>query len=235
MAWAMLPVPPVVTRPAGVVPSTASAWRRSRVMAMISASNLVELGHMSRWSELTWAKSPKALVQEVVVVVVAAVHRPRALPGLPEGVLLLRHHLQLAEDLLAARPPSGRRRWMSKRSWYGNVLMAWCPPVQEGGRVARPDGARPGPRYGNGFPPLLGLRAPAPPPTSRARAPARPRRHPAHSATGPAAGGAPAGRDPGRRGYPVQASRHFVGCVPTERPEQIGGSSLPRAGITGDG
>ena len=71
-------------------------------MAMISASNLVELGHMSRWSELTWAKRPKASVQEVVVVVVAAVHRPRALPGLPEGVLLLGHHLQLAEDLLVA-------------------------------------------------------------------------------------------------------------------------------------
>ena len=33
-------------------------------MAMISASNLVELGHMSRCSELTWAKSPKASVRK---------------------------------------------------------------------------------------------------------------------------------------------------------------------------
>ena len=29
-------------------------------MAMISASNLVALGHMSRCRTLTWAKSPKA-------------------------------------------------------------------------------------------------------------------------------------------------------------------------------
>ena len=29
-------------------------------MAMISASNLVALGHMSRWRTFTWAKRPKA-------------------------------------------------------------------------------------------------------------------------------------------------------------------------------
>ena len=29
-------------------------------MAMISASNLVALGHMSRWSTLTWENSAKA-------------------------------------------------------------------------------------------------------------------------------------------------------------------------------
>ncbi len=29
-------------------------------MEMISASNLVALGHMSRWRAFTWAKSPKA-------------------------------------------------------------------------------------------------------------------------------------------------------------------------------
>ena len=29
-------------------------------MAMISASNFVALGHMSRWSALTWANRPKA-------------------------------------------------------------------------------------------------------------------------------------------------------------------------------
>ncbi len=33
-------------------------------MAMISASNFVELGHMSRWSELTWANSPNASVRK---------------------------------------------------------------------------------------------------------------------------------------------------------------------------
>src|SRR5579863_8921351 len=26
---------------------------------------------------------------------------------------------------------------MSKRSWYGNVVMVWCPPGQAGGGVAR--------------------------------------------------------------------------------------------------
>ena len=56
----MLPVPPVATSPAGSPPVIASACKRSRVMAMISASNLVALGHMSRWSTLTWAKRPKA-------------------------------------------------------------------------------------------------------------------------------------------------------------------------------
>ena len=60
MAWQMLPVPPVATSPAGSPSVMASAWRRSRVMAMISASNLVALGQMSRWSTLTWANMPKA-------------------------------------------------------------------------------------------------------------------------------------------------------------------------------
>ncbi len=53
-------MPPVVTSPTGSVPVTASAWSRSRVMAMISPSNFVWLGHMSRWSALTWANSPNA-------------------------------------------------------------------------------------------------------------------------------------------------------------------------------
>ena len=56
----MLPVPPVVTSPAGSPSVTASAWNRSSVMAMISPSNLVALGHMSRWRMLTWANSPNA-------------------------------------------------------------------------------------------------------------------------------------------------------------------------------
>ena len=56
----MLPVPPVVTRPTGSLPLTASAWSRSSVMAMISDSNRVALGHMSRCSTLTWENRPKA-------------------------------------------------------------------------------------------------------------------------------------------------------------------------------
>ena len=60
MAWQMLPVPPVATSPTGSPEVTASACRRSRDMAMISDSNLVALGHMSRWSTLTWANSPNA-------------------------------------------------------------------------------------------------------------------------------------------------------------------------------
>ena len=55
MAWVMLPVPPLVTMPTGSVPVTASAWKRSRPMAMISPSKRVALGHMSRWSALTCA------------------------------------------------------------------------------------------------------------------------------------------------------------------------------------
>ena len=46
-------------------------------------------------------EEPERLVHEVVVLVVAAVHRARALAGLPEGVLLLGHGLQLGEDLVA--------------------------------------------------------------------------------------------------------------------------------------
>ena len=61
-------------------------------------------------------EQPEGVVQEVVVVVVAAVHRPGALPCLPERVLLLRHHLQLAEDLLVAPSRLGEPRLISKRS-----------------------------------------------------------------------------------------------------------------------
>ena len=62
MAWRMLPVPPVVTRPQGASPAAtaASPWCRPRVMEMISASNFVALGHMSRCRTFTWAKRPKA-------------------------------------------------------------------------------------------------------------------------------------------------------------------------------
>src|SRR6478736_292625 len=44
----MLPVPPVVTRPAGSVSVMASAWNRSSVIATISPSNLVWLGPIAR-------------------------------------------------------------------------------------------------------------------------------------------------------------------------------------------
>ncbi len=60
----MLPVPPVVTMPAGVPSSTASACMRSSTIAMISPSNLVALGHMSRCSTFTWAKSPNASLRK---------------------------------------------------------------------------------------------------------------------------------------------------------------------------
>ncbi len=64
MAWQMLPVPPVATSPAGSPSAMASACNRSRVMEMISASNLVADGHMSRWSTLTWPNMPKASVMK---------------------------------------------------------------------------------------------------------------------------------------------------------------------------
>ena len=62
MAWAMLPVPPLVTSPHGSSPvaAAASPWCRSRTIEMISASNLVALGQMSRCRTFTWANRPKA-------------------------------------------------------------------------------------------------------------------------------------------------------------------------------
>ena len=58
----MLPVPPLLTSPPGVVSVIASACSMSSVMAMISPSNFVALGQTSRCSALTWANSPKASV-----------------------------------------------------------------------------------------------------------------------------------------------------------------------------
>ena len=52
-------MPPLVTMPPGVLSVTASAWRRSSVMAMISPVNLVALGHTSRCSAFTCANRPK--------------------------------------------------------------------------------------------------------------------------------------------------------------------------------
>ena len=76
---------------------------------MISPSNLVALGHMSRCSAFDVREQPERLVHEVVVVVVAAVHRPGALAGLPDLVLLGRHLAQLGEDLLAGAALLGQR------------------------------------------------------------------------------------------------------------------------------
>ena len=53
-------------------------------------------------------EQPEGLVHEAVVVVVAAVHGARALAGLPEGVLLGRHGVQLGEHLLAAQAVLGQ-------------------------------------------------------------------------------------------------------------------------------
>ena len=52
-------------------------------------------------------EAAECLVDEVVVLVVPAVHRAGALPGLPERVFLLRHDLQLAQDLLPGPAPLG--------------------------------------------------------------------------------------------------------------------------------
>ena len=65
MAWLIDPLPPVVIRPAGSLSVTEPAPSMSSVMAMISASILVALGHMSRWRMLTWAKCEKASVMKL--------------------------------------------------------------------------------------------------------------------------------------------------------------------------
>ena len=58
----VLSVPPEVTAPAGSESGrAASAWSMSKVMAMISPSKRVALGHMSRCNALACAKRPNAL------------------------------------------------------------------------------------------------------------------------------------------------------------------------------
>ena len=60
----MLALPPEVTIPAGSAPFSSPACIRSSAIAMISPSNRVALGHMSRWSAFWWAKSPKASLRK---------------------------------------------------------------------------------------------------------------------------------------------------------------------------
>ena len=91
---------------------------------MISPSNFVALGHMSRCSTFTCANSPNASVEEAVVLVVAGVLRARALPGLPEGVLLAGHR-RGAPPSTSWRGPAvlGQRRFTGNRSAYGKSLI----------------------------------------------------------------------------------------------------------------
>jgi hypothetical protein len=69
---------------------------------------------------------PERLAQEVVVLVVAAVHRPGDLPGLPERVLLLGHRPHLGEHLSRDRPRSGRVLLTANRSAYGKSFTLGC-------------------------------------------------------------------------------------------------------------
>ena len=77
-------------------------------------------------------EEPERLVEEVVVLVVAAVHRARALAGLPERVLLLRHVAQLLEDLVAGPALLGQRAVDAEPLGVGEVLLMDAPP---GGRL----------------------------------------------------------------------------------------------------
>ncbi len=56
----MLPLPPDVMSPTGPSSALSAALpcMRSRVIAMISPSNRVALGHMSRWSTFMWLYMP---------------------------------------------------------------------------------------------------------------------------------------------------------------------------------
>ena len=101
-------MPPVVTSPAGSPSVTAlgveqvERHRQDLGLELGGARAHVALQHVDV------GEQAERLVHEVVVLVVAAVHRARALAGLPERVLLLGHRLQLGEDLGAGRPRGGK-------------------------------------------------------------------------------------------------------------------------------
>jgi hypothetical protein len=74
---------------------------------------------------LTWENSEECLVEEVIAGVVAAVHGPRALAGLPRLVLFGRH--AFAGRRAPPRevcPGPGRVRWTGTRSAQENGLTA---------------------------------------------------------------------------------------------------------------
>ena len=84
----------------------------------------------------------EGLVQEAVVVVVAAVHGARALPGLPEGVLLLGHRVQLGEDVLARAAVLGQRAVDGEPVGVGEVAhrtpsCSRSPAFARASRIAR--------------------------------------------------------------------------------------------------
>ena len=77
-------------------------------MAMISASNLVALGQMSRLEHVDVGEHAEGLVHEAVVLVVPAVHGARALARFPGGVLLGGHGPERVEDLGAGSSLLGK-------------------------------------------------------------------------------------------------------------------------------
>ena len=109
MACRMLPVPPVVTTPTGVESVAAPAVEHIEG----HGDDLgLELGlartHVAL-QRVHVGEATEGLGHEPVVLVVAAVHRARALAGLPEGVFLLGHGGELGEDLLAGPSRFGQR------------------------------------------------------------------------------------------------------------------------------
>ena len=147
MAWAMLPVPPVVTRPAGVV-----VLDRFGVQEVEGHGD--DLGFELRRARAHVAlervdvgEEPEGLGEEAVMVVVAAVHRPRALSGLPEGVLLLGHRAQFAQDLLA------RASLLRENGMHFEPIVIWKYAHVVEGSCAKKMDAPSGPRDA-GTPPL---------------------------------------------------------------------------------
>ncbi len=104
----MLPVPPVVTSPAGCVGDRVGVEQVERHGDDLALEPRRARAHVAL-QRVHVGEQPERLVEEVVVLVVAAVHRPGALAGLPERVLLLRHHPQLLEHLLAGPAVLGER------------------------------------------------------------------------------------------------------------------------------